>query len=77
MRTGRSESEPIVTAICGCGFEIEDGMSFGAGAESPFRSARMMSVRLRSGAMSDSACDIDEPITVMWPILRAGLDSLP
>ena len=52
-------------------------MSFDDGKERPFRSARMMSVRLRSGAMSDSACDIDDPMTVICPILRAGLDSLP
>ena len=56
FRTGRSESEPIVTAMRGLeeesGLDIEEFCEAGVG--SPFRSARIKSVSSMSGVMSSS-----------------------
>lgn len=55
LRTGRSESEPIVTATRGCGEVRDDGMEdLEDGLGSPFLSARMSSTRLSSGDIRDS-----------------------
>ena len=45
--------------------------------ERPLRSARMLFVRVMRGEMRDSACAGEEPMIVIWPILRPGLEVLP
>lgn len=74
LRTGRSESEPMVTAIRGR-VEICEGLLYGGGR--PLRSTRIASAMAMRGARRDSASNMELPRTVMCPILRAGFDSLP
>lgn len=42
-----------------------------------FRSERMVAAREMSGFMAFSASDMEFPMSVIWPIFRAGLDSFP
>lgn len=66
FRTGRSESDPIVTAMRG--FEEESDFDIDedcVGVGSPFRSARIESVSSMRGVTSSSACDMELPIIVI------------
>jgi len=70
LRTGRSESEPIVTAINGLPEEVGNVIDVGAeedvvSAFKPLRSARMDSVNDIKGPIISSASGIELPTNVI------------
>lgn len=79
LRTGRSESDPMVTATKGCP-DGDDGMEVvveDLGIERPFLPALIISVIVMRGWINASPWDIESATIVICPIFLAGLDSLP
>lgn len=75
--TGRSESEPIIIATTGCGAvvgrrAVSVFFAFSVSGEDEEESSWAASMR---GEIWYSASAMDPAMSVMWPILRAGLGS--